>query len=106
MAIRYGDFEPTAEFAPQTTDSQEAKARDRRIARENIAVAAYRVLQTDDGKLLLKHLDEFSDRPVVFEMLPHGAVHKEGQRWLLREIQNQAAIGQAILAEGFTSNPA
>jgi hypothetical protein len=78
MAVRYGDIEPSREFTQQVTDQQ----------------------------LLLSYLDDFTDRPVVFEMLPHGAVHKEGQRWLLREIKNQAAQGNAILSKGFNPGPA
>jgi hypothetical protein len=106
MAVRYGDIEPSREFTQQVTDQQEAAERNRRVALENIAVAAHRILESDDGKLLLSYLDDFTDRPVVFEMLPHGAVHKEGQRWLLREIKNQAAQGNAILSKGFNPGPA
>ena len=85
------DFQPTEEFRTLQKDNPT-----RREA-ENDAVAFFRVAQTSDGQRVLAFLERFTDRPVPFEQLPHGAVHKEGQRWILREIRTQVAFGERVL---------
>lgn len=82
-------MDPTPEFA-----ANKARNDERRIEAANDAVAFWRMAQTDDGKRILAFLERFTDRPVPLEQMPFGAVHKEGQRWLLREIRTQIATGE------------
>jgi hypothetical protein len=85
---------PTPEFVATMTDHQRAARKE--VA--NIAVAFYRMAQTEDGKRVLEYLSKFTSRPVPLEQLPHGAVHKEGQLWLIHEIRTQIAQGEKALA--------
>lgn len=87
-------IEPTSEFKIGITDAQRAALQERKI----LAVAFHRMAQTDDGKRVLAYLEAFTNRPVPLEQLPHGAVHKEGQRWLIHEIHTQVAQGERYLA--------
>lgn len=76
------------------------KARAMLVTQKNIAAAFCRMAQTEDGKIILAFLERFTARPVPLEMLPHGAVHKEGQRWLLHEIREQISQGERVLNGG------
>ena len=87
-------FTPTREFVPDITNQRRAAQKEM----ANTAVAFYRMSQTEDGKAVLAYLDKFTSRPVPLELLPHAAVHKEGQLWLIREIRTQIAQGENALA--------
>lgn len=88
---------PSPEFQTELS----LASREARIAIDNVAIAFYRMSKDDmspgDGALILGFLDRFTDRPVPIEHLPHGAVHKEGGRWILREIRTQITAGERAL---------
>lgn len=63
----------------------------------NVAVSVFRIAQTEDGKRLLAYLDELTDRPVPVESLQPGAIYREGQRAVFRNIRSQIALGEKAL---------
>jgi hypothetical protein len=87
-------IQPTAEFAAAVSDTQAAAVKERKI----LAVTFHRLFNSEDGKRVLSFLSDFTSRPVPLEQLPHGAVHKEGQNWLIHEIRTQIAQGEKHLA--------
>lgn len=63
---------------------------------KNDAVAFYRLFSSEDGQRVLDYIERFVSRPVPVEHLPYGAVHKEGQQWLLYNIRSLIERGRRL----------
>lgn len=96
------EFEPTEGLFPETAESV-ARAREALVQRNVRLRCAYYNLFRDavnatqeDAELVWEDFERMTDRQVSPETFPHGAVFREGQRNLFREIREKVQEGERL----------